>query len=476
MIERAARAPGLAFEVVRTPVEPSALRSDIAAFVGPTRRGPLGVATRVEGWREYRRAFGELDRDHDTPYAIRGYFENGGEVAWILRCAPPRARLASALWDANGLAALGNAVYRIWASSPGPWANGARVTLRYRGRTTTGTANVDVSVRTSDETEELRAIPAAELVTTINASRLIRIEPVAPPTTAATPRAFAVDVVTLDHLGSIEPAAREDYLDAIDALADVPEAALVAFPDLHDLAAADATKVFHAAAASADNLHDRLVLVDLPREAPRVRWHVDDILTWVRDTLARDDDDKSRAVRWWRAAALYHPWVRVSDPLGGVAQPARDIPPCGHVAGVISKLAENLGARPLSAAGAVEPHQAHHLIPDEVVRKNPLLQLAREKAGYNLDRASNGVYLPETAAARDATPASKGLPLHRGSHPTYSQLADDLANKELADLIEAYGSADKIPPDELGKAVTRVEGKMRDIINKWITLYGDKLK
>lgn len=344
MIERAARAPGLAFEVVRTPVEPSALRSDIAAFVGPTRRGPLGVATRVEGWREYRRAFGELDRDHDTPYAIRGYFENGGEVAWILRCAPPRARLASALWDANGLAALGNAVYRIWASSPGPWANGARVTLRYRGRTTTGTANVDVSVRTSDETEELRAIPAAELVATINASRLIRIEPVAPPTTAATPRAFAVDVVTLDHLGSVEPAAREDYLDAIDALADVPEAALVAFPDLHDLAAADATKVFHAAAASADNLHDRLVLVDLPREAPRVRWHVDDILTWVRDTLARDDDDKSRAVRWWRAAALYHPWVRVSDPLGGVAQPARDIPPCGHVAGVISKLDRERGA------------------------------------------------------------------------------------------------------------------------------------
>lgn len=344
MIKRAAIAPGLAFEAVRPPPEPSPLRSDVAAFGGPTRRGPIGVPTRVEGWREYLREFGGLDRELDTPYAIRGYFENGGEVAWIIRLATPRASVSSAIWSAKGLAALGNSVFRISAATPGPWSRGARVTLRYRGRTATGTATLDISIRTADETEEHRAIPASTLIEQINtASRLIRIEwidHVAP----ATPRAFATEQITLDQAGAVEPPAQEDYFDAIGLLTDVPEAALVAFPELHDLGDTGATKVIRAAAAAADGLHDRLVLVDLPPDPPHLRWQVDDILAWVADTLGRGDDDKGRAVRWWRSAALYHPWVRVSDPLGGVAKPTRDIAPSGHVAGVISLLDRVRGA------------------------------------------------------------------------------------------------------------------------------------
>jgi len=71
--------------------------------------------------------------------------------------------------------------------------------------------------------------------------------------------------------------------------------------------------VIREAAAAFDPLHDRLVLVDLPREAPHVRWQVDDILDHVTTTLRRGDDDRSWVARWWRSAALYHPWVRVAD-------------------------------------------------------------------------------------------------------------------------------------------------------------------
>jgi phage tail sheath protein FI len=339
----AARAPGLGFEVVRPPVDPSPLRSDIAAFVGPTRRGPIGVPTRVEGWREFVRAFGDLDRDLDTPYALRGYFENGGQVAWIIRLAAPGAATSTATWTANGLAALGNGIFQISAASPGSWSRNARVSLRYRGRTATGTSTIDISVRTSDETEELRSIPAPELVARVAASsRLIAIEQVgtAP---ASTPRGFATDTVVLDQAGSAAAPQFEDYLDAIDALADLPEPAIVAFPEVHDLGEVYAPRVIRSAAAAFDPLHDRLVLIDLPRDAPHVRWQVDDILAWVRTTLGRSDDDKTWTARWWRSAALYHPWVRVSDPLGGVATPTRDIPPSGHVAGVISQLDRDRG-------------------------------------------------------------------------------------------------------------------------------------
>jgi phage tail sheath protein FI len=45
-----------------------------------------------------------------------------------------------------------------------------------------------------------------------------------------------------------------------------------------------------------------------------------------------------------RYAAFYHPWLRVSDPLGGVIEPLRDVPPCGHVAGVVSRSDRERGA------------------------------------------------------------------------------------------------------------------------------------
>ena len=58
-------------------------------------------------------------------------------------------------------------------------------------------------------------------------------------------------------------------------------------------------------------------------------------------------------VRWWRSAALYHPWLRVADPLGGVASPTRDVPPSGHVAGVISQLDRDRGAGSTPANSAM---------------------------------------------------------------------------------------------------------------------------
>src|SRR5215472_11000675 len=99
-----ATAPGLYFEAVRPPPASSPLRTDVAGFAGRTRRGPLGTAVRVTGWREYLQVFGGLLADADTPLAIRGYFENGGDAAWIVRLPagrPPAeaGTAACVLWD-----------------------------------------------------------------------------------------------------------------------------------------------------------------------------------------------------------------------------------------------------------------------------------------------------------------------------------------------------------------------------------------
>jgi hypothetical protein len=46
-----------------------------------------------------------------------------------------------------------------------------------------------------------------------------------------------------------------------------------------------------------------------------------------------------------RAAAVYHPWIRTADPLGGTRNPLRDVPPSGHVAGLASRLDRQRGAQ-----------------------------------------------------------------------------------------------------------------------------------
>src|SRR5713226_1362062 len=97
---RANLAPGLYFEAIRTAAATDPLRTDVAGFIGRTLRGPVGVAVRVAGWREFQLVFGEIVAGADTALAVRGYFTNGGDVAWVVRLdgqLPPVA--AETTWD-----------------------------------------------------------------------------------------------------------------------------------------------------------------------------------------------------------------------------------------------------------------------------------------------------------------------------------------------------------------------------------------
>lgn len=127
-----------------------------------------------------------------------------------------------------------------------------------------------------------------------------------------------------------------DYLRALEALGDVPEVALVAAPGLHADIANDPDRFTWLAAAmrQADDLHDRMVIVDVPREAS----DAGDTLAWVAALRSATDPDALRS------GAVYQPALRVNDPLGGVVAPQRTLAASGHVAGVISRLDRERGA------------------------------------------------------------------------------------------------------------------------------------
>jgi uncharacterized protein len=106
-----------------TAPETVVLRTDIAAFVGIARRGPLDMPVAIESFRQFAAHFGEFTGAGYLAYAVRGFFENGGRRCWVVRVASRDASggpqpAATTLVDVANKGGL-----KIEASSPGTWGN-----------------------------------------------------------------------------------------------------------------------------------------------------------------------------------------------------------------------------------------------------------------------------------------------------------------------------------------------------------------
>ena len=88
--------PGVTFETVdlnRPRV--AALRTDICGFAGLAERGPIDRAVKLRSWRQFLDAFGPPLDYAFTGEAVRLFFENGGDTAFMARVAEATtARLA----------------------------------------------------------------------------------------------------------------------------------------------------------------------------------------------------------------------------------------------------------------------------------------------------------------------------------------------------------------------------------------------
>ncbi|WP_418003797.1 phage tail sheath family protein [Mycobacterium sp. PDNC021] len=87
--------PGVTVELIdrdATGIQP--LRTDIAGFVGVATRGPVGNAVPIGSWRQFQSAFGGLHPDARLADAVKGFFDNGGRRAHVVRAAAPAASTA----------------------------------------------------------------------------------------------------------------------------------------------------------------------------------------------------------------------------------------------------------------------------------------------------------------------------------------------------------------------------------------------
>ena len=84
----ALRTPGAYYQSVDAGgPEVTALRTDIAGFVGIAERGPLDLPVPVQSWRQFVSWFGDVTPTGYLAYAVRGFFENGGVRCWVVRVA-----------------------------------------------------------------------------------------------------------------------------------------------------------------------------------------------------------------------------------------------------------------------------------------------------------------------------------------------------------------------------------------------------
>lgn len=108
-------------------------------------------------------------------------------------------------------------------------------------------------------------------------------------------------------------------------------------------------------------------------------------------------------------------------------------------------------------AGAQPGDDAHHIIPDNLVRRHKLMVHARN-AGYDLNYPGNMIALPA-----NPTGAKVG---HNTDHPKYDAEVIGLLNENMKRLNREHGSLRNAPPSEVLDAVRKIEAEMRKRIEK----------
>lgn len=332
-------APGVFIEEIeRGPRPIEGVATSTAAFLGETERGRTRPML-VTSYNEYRRHFGSVfAAGKYVPYALSGFFENGGRRAYVARIVGPGA--ASSTLDIGGL--------RFAAVGAGKW--GDRVLIRIdESSTKVGIVPVGFRLRIAywqieppggdypdpfdpaqrdrlprpTLTEEFDDLvwtdpvsPDYFLKRLQDASALVQVSVIGDvtdvPVTALTPLAGGADAASPpgvpEFVGEDPDSRLRTGLSALD-LDEYREVALVAAPAAPDDVVAQVI-------GHCERSKFRFAVVD-PAPGSANAASLDPRSNW----------DSSYA-------AFYYPWISVADLQSGVR---RDVPPSGHVLGLYAR-------------------------------------------------------------------------------------------------------------------------------------------
>jgi phage tail sheath protein FI len=328
-------------EIERGPKPIEGVPTSTAAFIGETERGPTKPRL-VTSYKDYVRWFGGVfGANKFMPYAVNGFFENGGKRMYVARVTDDAASAAEAAFGnfvikAVGPGAWGRRVFvKVEDSStlrPGPNNTlvpvGVKLRVAYYSAPPVGNpadwfANPSKppfpsAAETFDDLDADEASPNYWYKRLYESSALIEVTRPAGPATSLPAKQFAqlaqngadgnaLDVADFQGRVQLPQRATPQGLAALE-LDPYREVALVYAPGA-------AVVVNKAVITHCENLKYRFAVVD-----PDLN-----VTTNFRPRSEIQDT---------KYAALYYPWIHVSDPQTGAR---KIVPPGGHVLGVYAR-------------------------------------------------------------------------------------------------------------------------------------------
>jgi uncharacterized protein len=391
--------PGVYVQEVASGVRPiQGVSTSTAAFIGVTDKGPLPGAflptgrpaqpVLITSFTDYQRQFGGFRSDSFLTYAVKAFYDNGGQRVYIVRVA--NGATAATFGPGSPPLSPPGGTLPISAANEGAWGN--NIWISVTGSSDRNPANFKLVVMTGATAKEAsrNIVESYDNVTVASAapgaplppnyigalvngrSEFIAIPPDSLITTAPTPFAprrltGGLDGAAVTAAGftgdvSVDGVRTGTGLHALDKITDVN---LIAIPGQGDVttvnAGIDYCKDFR-------QLQDCFFIADVGSvtsvPAARLDNAVTDVLR-VSDAhdFATIGDPPGTQIDQSAGdfGAIYYPWVVTTDPIGTGNNPRILVPPSGFVAGIYARTDNSRGVFKAPAgidtglAGAISP-------------------------------------------------------------------------------------------------------------------------
>lgn len=375
------KAPGVYIEEINRGSRPiEGVSTNVAGFVGFTediRNGAeLFKPMLVTNWSQYLNYFGRSNSDGYTefnaylPFAVNGFFLNGGGRCWICSVGthlpgkePPPEQTGLEISTRGGnrpslrfgfknpREGLPSLIIEIVDSSPKalpPEAEGEqpedtqeffsvlvrqgdRIVERFDNLTMNREVNTQVGEYVVNRVAQSQILQVADIS---QVGRPLARKPASGTFQLNIPRAVSrPENLTREFKGS------QDDRTGVQGMFEIDEINILACPDLmkiyqegligleqvHDIMGLQIGMCEGSMNGSIPNPPNRMVVLDSPPDRVKPQ----DVAQWLEDSKLRS-----------MFAALYYPWVRVTNPKDGQTI---SVPPCGHIIGVWSRNDETRG-------------------------------------------------------------------------------------------------------------------------------------
>ena len=301
--------PGVFIEDNPNPPVSEAVSASTGGFIGIAQRGEVGKPIFINSWNAFINhfAFG-MDSpflaSSDLAYSVYGFFQNGGKRCYVIRVAS--AKVATANYTKDSLV--------ISAKDAGEWGNNVSIVV---------TANTDVA--TNFDLEVLLDSQRVEVFRNLTndiGKENTWIDVIDAQSNYI--KGVSGDLVVLAKTSltggadGVDDIADTDFSKALDKFDMVDDVNLICIPGQTSEAMNTALMTY------CENRTDVFAILDAPEAST------------VESVLAL------RKIMSCKNAALYFPWIKVSDPLSKTGK-LRSCPTCGHIMGVYARIISERG-------------------------------------------------------------------------------------------------------------------------------------